>query len=257
MDFTYVLNQEELRLLRRRAQLTEQLSSFPEGEICFHKNGSRIKWRVRYDDHVEYLPKEQRDLAEKLAMKKFVQDQLAHVERKLKALQAVKAVYEEGERQGGYPESFYELLQSQFQREQEPSQLWRAEEYESNPDHPERRNIATLSGIMVRSKSEAVIADALYRANVPFRYEQAMVLGGVTYYPDFVIWNADDPEKPMIWEHFGMMDSIGYAQRAKQKIGAYLDAGYIPTQNLILTYESREEPLDVNHVSLLVGYYFT
>ena len=257
MDFTYFMDQEELRLLRQRAQLTEQLSSFPDGEICFHRNGSRVKWRIRYDDHVEYLPKEQRSLAETLALKRFVQDKLAHTERKLDALKEMKAVYAEGEGQGGYSKSFYELLQHQFDREQEPGRIWLAEEYEANPDHPERRNIPTLSGIMVRSKSEAIIADELYRANVPFRYEQAMVMGGVKYYPDFTIWNAADPEKAIIWEHFGMMDSISYAQRVKQKIGAYLDAGYIPTQDLIMTYESREKPLDVNRVSMLVGYCFT
>ena len=42
-------------------------------------------------------------------------------------------------------------------------------------------------GKMLRSKSEAIIDRLLYQNKIPFHYEEKLVLGGITIYPDFVI----------------------------------------------------------------------
>lgn len=76
-----------------------------------------------------------------------------------------------------------------------------------------------LSGDMVRSKSELVIANLLHEREVPFQYETALVApDGTMYLPDFTItWNGEK----WYWEHWGMMSSPNYAKHREEKVAWY------------------------------------
>ena len=63
------------------------------------------------------------------------------------------------------------------------------EKYETNRKHPEKLIHVTKSGCVVRPKSEAMIADALFEYDIPFRYECELSIGEVNLYPDFTIMN--------------------------------------------------------------------
>jgi len=104
---------------------------------------------------------------------------------------------------------------------------------------------------MVRSKSEVIIADALYDAGIPYRYEWERVFGGVRYVPDFTLLRPYD-RREIIWEHFGMMDDEDYRRSTHIKLGVYMRHGYTPGDNFIATYESLENPLDPREVRFLV-----
>ena len=62
-------------------------------------------------------------------------------------------------------------------------------------------------------------------------------------YPDFTVLNVRT-RKEMLWEHFGMMDEPEYAEKAVQKIMTYEQNNIFPGENLILTYETRKNPLN-------------
>ncbi len=72
-----------------------------------------------------------------------------------------------------------------------------------------------LTGDMVRSKSELIIANLLHEREVPFEYETALLApDGTMYLPDFtIIWNGER----WYWEHWGMMSSKKYAQHRSKK----------------------------------------
>jgi exodeoxyribonuclease V alpha subunit len=76
-----------------------------------------------------------------------------------------------------------------------------------------------LSGEMVRSKSELVIANLLHDRKIPFQYEVLVRAGdGTMYLPDFVInWNG----VTWFWEHWGMMTSETYQKHRKEKVAWY------------------------------------
>ena len=93
----------------------------------------------------------------------------------------------------------------------------------------------TKSGIMVRSKSERMIADFLTEHGIPFRYEAKLVIHGRTYYPDFTILCEDGTL--LLWEHFGLMEQDEYFKHACEKIKAYRKKGYMQHTNLICTWE--------------------
>ena len=76
-----------------------------------------------------------------------------------------------------------------------------------------------LSGEMLRSKSEVIIANLLHERNIPFRYEQPLYAGdGTLRLPDFTVTWAG---KTYYWEHLGRLDLADYADAWKKKRAWY------------------------------------
>ncbi|OQA17516.1 MAG: ATP-dependent DNA helicase RecQ [Chloroflexi bacterium ADurb.Bin360] len=79
----------------------------------------------------------------------------------------------------------------------------------------------TLSGDMVRSKSEVIIANILYQSGIPFVYEHPLRgPDGAIYVPDFTIeWRG----RTYYWEHLGMLDTQDYWQKWERKKAWYAE----------------------------------
>lgn len=77
----------------------------------------------------------------------------------------------------------------------------------ADPEKP----YSTLAGFFVRSKSEVLIANALYAASLSFTYEKPLFLpdSGTPVYPDFTI-STPLYHKTVYWEHLGLMDHEDY-----------------------------------------------
>ena len=76
-----------------------------------------------------------------------------------------------------------------------------------------------LSGDMLRSKSEVIIANLLHERSVPFRYENPLFAGdGTLRLPDFAVTWAG---KTYYWEHLGRLDLTKYAEEWKLKRAWY------------------------------------
>lgn len=114
----------------------------------------------------------------------------------------------------------------------------------------------TSKGERVRSKSEIIIADALSRAGIPYRYEYPTnVKGWGTLYPDFTCLDTRTREE-IIWEHFGLMHDRDYAEKAVQKIALYAASGYTLGKNFIATFETNVSPLSVKQVQEYINTLF-
>lgn len=119
----------------------------------------------------------------------------------------------------------------------------------ANTLHPDSLKYKSISGNILRSKSELLIDQFLFQNNYLYQYELPLTLNNITLHPDFTILRNSD-QKLIIWEHFGMMDNNSYAQSATKKINTYIENGYIPNINLIATYETLECPLDTRQLEL-------
>ena len=80
------------------------------------------------------------------------------------------------------------------------------------------------SGTLVSSKAEVVVANELDFARekkwLDFRYEERLLADdGSSRLPDFTV--RDDLGRTFYWEHCGMPDDEGYAQRWKEKLEWY------------------------------------
>jgi len=95
----------------------------------------------------------------------------------------------------------------------------------------------TARGEFVRSKSEVIIADALYDKGIEYTYEKEISLGddGIKR-PDFTIEDAETG-KLFYWEHCGMMSDEKYRRRWEAKQAIYKKHGIIEGENLIVSNE--------------------
>ena len=150
---------------------------------------------------------------------------------------------------------YQELLAPCFIPKQEELNNWINEQYEKNLKNPENLIYKGSSGIMLRSKSEAIIEMLLYMNRIPFRYECALYLNSATIFPDFTLRH---PRTGRIyyWEHFGLMDEPAYAKNTSKKLATYIANNIIPTIHLITTYETREHPLGIDTVKKTIEQYF-
>lgn len=95
----------------------------------------------------------------------------------------------------------------------------------------------------------------LNKEGIPYRYQCPFVLKGVgTVYPDFTVLNISQ-RKEMYWEHLGIMDDNAYVENALKKIVSYEQNGIFPGENLILTYESKMNPINQKVVKGMIQHY--
>ena len=125
-------------------------------------------------------------------------------------------------------------------------------------DTPE---LYTSTGVRVRSKSEVLIADALTRHNIPYRYEYPLKLQysqndkrTVIYHPDFMCLNVRTRQE-FYWEHFGLMDSPEYTKKTAGKLRLYTQNGIFAGRNLIISMETQTEPLSNQVIEKMIKEY--
>lgn len=102
----------------------------------------------------------------------------------------------------------------------------------------------TARGELVRSKSEVIVADALFNSGIDYAYEKELCLGNDgRKYPDFTI---EDAESGMVfyWEHCGMMNDASYRKRWEAKRAIYEKHGIVEEKNLIVSYDNEMGGID-------------
>ena len=118
-----------------------------------------------------------------------------------------------------------------------------------------RDRILTEKGEAVRSKSEKIIADKLYMKGIPYVYEQPLYLKGYGYVvPDFKVLNIRT-RKEYYLEHFGMMDDSEYLRKVLRKIETFQKNNIFPGDNLLMTFETSDSPLNTRILEELVKKY--
>jgi ATP-dependent exoDNAse (exonuclease V) alpha subunit len=93
---------------------------------------------------------------------------------------------------------------------------------------PEKRIVRTLRNELVLSKSEALIANLLFEAKVPYYYERPLVAPDGTFRrPDFTI-PVETPDGPteLYWEHWGMLGDPDYDTSVERRKAWYVKHGY-------------------------------
>lgn len=90
-------------------------------------------------------------------------------------------------------------------------------------------------GLIVRSKSEVIIANELINSGLKFEYERELQEGVRTCYPDFTF--VDDCGEIIIWEHLGMLDLPSYKESWEKKLAFYHSIGYKEGENLFTTQD--------------------
>ena len=149
--------------------------------------------------------------------------------------------------------AYQELLSHDYLVEDEFTK-WMFSDYPKNPNYKENLVHDTVHNLKVRSKAESMIAIALDRAGIPFRYEFLMEIQGIPFYPDFTIVHPRT-KKLFRWEHFGIMDDSSYIREFESKIPIYTSNGLIPGVDLIMSFETKNRPLTYLAINNLINLY--
>lgn len=253
--------EETIKVLRKRLDKVSQILSrdIPqiEGSIQCYLGNNPVKYYRKTAAGIEYLGRGKENEIRLLAQKRYEQrlHKLAQKEKrvletaiallgKARPFESVGAEMSEGIMRfviphGGTDEDFVKS--------------WLGVRYNRKPVG--REAVVTARGESVRSKSEAIIADRLLRAGVPYRYEFPVNLGkDGLYHPDFMVLNRRTRQE-FFWEHFGMLDNPGYAYTNIRKLRIYAAHGLYPGVNLILTAEAEGQVLDTQEVEALIRQY--
>lgn len=233
------------------------IRTLPDGKLLCCKNGEYYKWYISQEGKIVFLPKSQRKLAEELAYKNYCVKKENAIEQEINALkQCCDTLYEiEIGLDAMLDENAEQrrLLNDYLLDYDEMPVDW-VEEYECSTNYPEHLIHKTLKGHMVRSKSEVIIANALYLNKIPYKYECGLYLDGTQFFPDFTVYHVGKKQE-LYWEHFGMMDVSPYCEKAYSKLRTYGNHGIIPTINLIATFETQDHPIDSGRIQQIIEEY--
>lgn len=221
--------------------------------------GPYSKWYQSDGHSKKYIKKKERRLAEQLAVKKYLSQQLKDLSNEKDAtdiyLEHRSNYQPKAENMLAESSEVSELLSSYFKPLSVELDNWMISPYERNLKYPEHLRHQIGKGEFVRSKSEAIIGKTLKMHRIPYRYECAIVLDGITLYPDFTIRHPQTGEV-FYWEHFGLVEDASYIKNMNHKMEIYISNHIVPFDKLICTYETKEKPLGFEIVEELVKYYF-
>lgn len=240
-------------------QIDNQLLHLPKGKLIVVKDRNSFRWYIAKDGKQEYLKKEYSEMAKNLAMRSYLEMKKSYLESEASAVKMYLRHSsfnkdKEYEVLVGKP-GFAPLLQSQFGSLSEELSAWAAASFPSNPYHPEHLTIPSISGHMLRSKSEGAIDAFLFTHNIPFRYEEELIVDGTAIYPDFTIRHPQSGQF-YYWAHLGIIDDPSYVRRKAEELIKLVKVGIIPGVNLILTFETKDHQLSMLDVKEIVEKYF-
>ena len=248
--------ERELNKLTREIKVIEaELKKMPPGSISCARNSTRYKWYHCMGKIVKYIPKRDRELAQRLAHKRYLKLRLKRFRTEEKAIKSYLKIHNQnaGEKDLDlltHPE-YQKLLEPFVINTDEQLRNWMTATAPNTSLHPEHLVHNTDAGNVMRSKSESMIETALLKHRIPFRYEETMRLGNEVVCPDFVTLHPGTGEI-IIWEHAGKLDDKEYLEKFLIKLQNYIANNYIPFVNLIITCETSKSPLTTERIEDII-----
>ncbi|MCR4689915.1 MAG: hypothetical protein K5739_01030 [Lachnospiraceae bacterium] len=261
IDLIRILNKRK-ELLERSIKIAErEEKKLPEGRLRVSKTARQTRYYKMTDGSDktgEYLSKKEQATIKLLAQKDYNKQFLKVATQELKLLEKWIIQYK------NQVENVYNTLSPERKSLVTPYILsddlvakeWQSKKFKPNPYKLDNKIFDTRRGEKVRSKSEAIIADMLYEMGIPYHYEcPVKMYNGEIRYPDFTLYKVKTREV-IYFEHFGRMGDAGYRNDTREKMDLYRASGIYPGKNLMFTYETEENPLDISGVRKMLSEVF-
>lgn len=247
--------QEKLKEADNLISRTEKsLKKAPEGTLVLSKSKGTVQYYHKTEASQKkgkYISTKNRKLITSLAQKDYDLCFLKHMkEQKNKLLKAMRLLVDVDFLRVyfGLSETRKKLVNPHVLTDEQYVERWEGVQYKGKEIADDVPVITTERGECVRSKTEKMLADKFLSLGIPYRYEHPVALKGFgTVYPDFTLLNVRERTEIFL-EHFGMMDNPEYAQKAIQKIETYAKNGFYIGKNLLVTFETFRNPLDMKMV---------
>lgn len=241
-----------------KKEIEKVLKNAPEGKLrCAINKGC-----YQYYLGKQYLGIEKREYVKQIAQKEYCQKLNSVVRKYEKTLMQLNDLYMKENLETIYNElhpARRKLVKPLIKPVKEIIEEFENIEHVGKPfDENDMTEYYTIKGERVRSKSEKIIADELYRYEIPYKYEMPLELTNwnksIVIYPDFTVLNKSTGKK-WILEHLGMMDNAMYYENAMFKLDTYEKNDILLGKNLILLHETSSSPLNTNVVKKYIENY--
>ena len=237
----------------------KELEQLPKGKL----HCKMIKGVLRYyrwdEQHKEqiYIRKKDETLVGDLKHRRMLEEAVASMENNVRAQEKLLKEYKPYDPhscQNRLGKVYQDIPEKDYGKKANPNAFFTYKGSRSNYRRDELIHKSAM-GIMFRSKSEALIAELLYRYKIPFEYESELFLIDESgkqrkLLPDFKITLPNG--RVVYWEHFGRMDLPDYRAKNFERLAVYHYNHIFPPNNLIITMESRQGAIDVNAIIQII-----
>lgn len=243
------IRKELLKLGEVQKQIKVMVKKAPEGKLrCAINKGC-----YQYYSGKTYLGETQMPRIKEMAQRDYCVKLNKKLEQLSKMLRSLQSMYENEELEQVYRSlhpARKALMEPLIKPVEDIIADFESIEYEGKEfAEDDMTEYYTAKGERVRSKSEIIIADELYRNQIPYKYEMPLQLQigrkTVDFYPDFTVLNKRTGKKWWI-EHFGMMDKESYLENTLQKLDIYEKNNILLGENLFFLHETSTSPLNIS-----------
>lgn len=252
------LELEKKRLEEMKETLQIRLSKLPDGRL--RASSSHNTYQYYLGDR--YISKKNIKLLEGLATREYYEKLIPYIDEMIKMYDAFLKEYAYRNIENVYnslPEGKKILIKNGPTLLSKRIEMFENEVYkEGELPYEIVSEIYTVKGEHVRSKSEKIIADELYRLGIPYRYEKPYFLYDkgrkVILHPDFTVINKRTG-KEYILEHLGLSDKQEYLDNAMDKLDLLERNGYLLGRDILLLHETQGKPLNVKVLGKYIDEY--
>ena len=251
---------ERKELLAKIEEVKKQsIKKAPVGKLHIAKRGKYRAYYIRKaskDISGEYIKRENINLAYQLAQTEYDEKLIEHISNELNVIDGYINDVRVIENISLNNEDKNCMVNTISVSDIEYIEKWKSVEYKGKGFENTESEFYTANNERVRSKSEVMIADALCRMGVPYRYEYPVTLNnGAIIYPDFYCLNVRK-RHPVIYEHFGLMDVSDYVSNVILKLYSFESNGLRLGEDYIFTMETSAHPLSTKMVNEMICKYF-
>lgn len=263
------INNKRLELENLLTCAQEKNKSFPEEDLYTRKMSNSIRYMKHNPKtgETQYLGKDKAEELRALEEKNYWKKLERTAREELETLNKVEKILEKTE---DWERVFFDIPMEKrhlikpyeakpIEVSEELRDRWRrlAIRYGNRNRKYTEKPSTTLNGEHVKSKSEIIIADRLKVAGVPYAYEYETVVANEysctfeKWYPDFKVMNTRTG-KEYYWEHLGMADKADYFATSMFKLDVFATNDIIIGDNLIVTMETAETPLNTEYIDMII-----
>lgn len=229
-------------MIKEEKRANEELEMLPNGQLHqVLRNNKMTYFQVTKEDdkRVRKSINRKPEVISALARKMYLKREIRLLEHNIHYLSSISSKLE-----NVTPDNIMSKLPLKIAPFLEKKDDWQNQDYKRSNYKLEELKHTTSRGLKVRSKSEVIIAEALYAHGIQFRYEEVLRIDGQPFIPDFTILTPS--RKIYYWEHCGMVNNPQYMRHHKDKMEQYEKIGIVLWKNLIVTYDTEEGIIDTN-----------
>lgn len=238
-------------------RLDSEYADLPEGRLYIVKKHQKVHYYLWDNDSpskFRYIKQSETGLIRGLAQRKYVDDLREACEAEAGAIDSYLSklpIVRAEELCDSAEEEVRGMIDPIVDNDTSFVLGWERENYTPQLEVSLHDGLETERGEWVKSKSECMIANMLYKNGISYVYEKPLKIGDFLFKPDFTILDVRR-RRELFLEHLGMMGDPNYADGAVFKLNIFARAGYYLGDRLLISMETANRPLDIQATEKMV-----